>query len=78
MATKVVFRKFRDGQIIALFPEYKEQNGILSYMAIGQHGASDYGIIRKTAPAKENEYFSLLNELQYIGYNVKVCQRLTK
>lgn len=27
MTTKVIFRKFRDGSIIALFPEFKEKNG---------------------------------------------------
>lgn len=78
MATKVIFRKYRDGQIIALFPEFKEKNGVLSYMTVGQHGMVDYNVIRATKPAKPTEYSSLLNELQYIGYNVKVCQRLTK
>ena len=78
MATKVIFRKFRDGQIIALFPEFKEKNGVLSYMAIGQHSEAGYNVIRASKPASPKEYSSLLNELQYIGYNVKVCQRLTK
>ena len=78
MATKVIFRKFRDGQIIALFPEIKEKNGVLSYMAVGQHGEADYNIIRTTKPATPKEYSSLLNELQYIGYNVRICKRLTR
>lgn len=78
MTTKVIFRKFRDGQIIALFPEFKEKNGALSYMTIGQHGMADYNIIRVTKPASPKEYSSLLNELQYIGYNVRICKRLTR
>lgn len=78
MATKVIFRKFKDGQIIALFPEYKEKNGILSYMAIGQHGESDYNITRVTKPAKPTEYDSLLNELRYIGYELRICKRITR
>ncbi len=78
MATKVVFRKFRDGSIIALFPEFKEKNGVLSYMAVGQHGGADYNVIRATRPASPKEYSSLLNELQYIGYNVRICKRLTR
>ena len=78
MATKVIFRKFRDGSVIALFPEFKEKNGVLSYMAIGQHSEADYNVIRATKPAKPIEYSSLLNELQYIGYNVRICKRLTR
>lgn len=78
MATKVIFRKYRDGQIIALFPEFKEKNGVLSYMTVGQHGMADYNVIRATKPAKPTEYSSLLNELQYIGYNVRICKRLTR
>jgi hypothetical protein len=34
----VVFRKFKDGDVIALFPEMKHGQFINSYMHIGQHG----------------------------------------
>jgi len=78
MVTKVIFRKFRNGSIIALFPEFKEKNGVLSYMTVGQHGEAGYNIIRSTKPASPKEYSSLLNELQYIGYNVRICKRLTR
>ena len=39
---KVIFRKFKDGEIIALFPGLKWNNAgdICSYMHIGQHGGA--------------------------------------
>lgn len=40
--TKVIFRKFRDGSVIALFPNIPwDNNGnIASYMHVGQHGGA--------------------------------------
>ncbi len=70
---KVVFRKWKDGEIIALFP-YEPWNHYghmtTSYMHIGQHGAADYaGVISQTSIPCEHEYQKLLNELRSIGYN---------
>lgn len=78
--TKVVFRKRRDGDIIALFPDEPwclNNYTTASYMHIGQHGAADYaGVIADTSPAQENEYKDLLNELRAIGYtDLRVVQR---
>ena len=69
---KVVFRRFKEGGVIALFPYIpwnESENTITSYMHAGQHGAADYkGIISGTLPATEKEYRSLLVELKSIGY----------
>lgn len=76
--TKVIFRKFKEGDIIALFPELPGDNNPAtcnSYMHVGQHGVADIGIIRDTKPAHELEYKALYNELISIGYNLIVKQR---
>ena len=77
---KVVFRRFKAGGIIALFPYIpwnESENTITSYMHAGQHGAADYkGIISETLPATEKEYRNLLAELKSIGYgNLHVLER---
>lgn len=69
---RVVFRKWKNGDIIALFPDEPwSRNGyaVTSYMHVGQHGAADYaGVIADTSPTQEYEYKDLLNELKTIGY----------
>lgn len=78
---EVVFRKWkRSGDIIALFPheEWIVPNKILvmSYEHIGQHGGADYSlVIKQTVPATEKEYAELKNELENIGYKLKVIKR---
>lgn len=81
--TKVVFRKWKNGNIIALFPnEPWSRSGyaVTSYMHVGQHGAADYaGVIADTSPAQENEYKDLLDELKAIGYtDLRVVQRYSR
>lgn len=78
--TKVVFRRWKDGDIIALFPDApwsRYDYSTTSYMHVGQHGAADYaGVIAATRPARENEYRDLLAELKAIGYtDLRVVQR---
>lgn len=77
--TKVVFRKWKDGDIIALFPDdvNSHDGTVTSYMHVGQHGAADYaGVIADTRPARENEYCDLLTELTAIGYtDLRVMKR---
>lgn len=78
--TKAIFRKYRDGQIIALFPDEtwnRHDRSITSYMHIGQHGAADYAaVIADTCPANEDEYREVLQELVSIGYcNLRVVHR---
>ena len=78
-ATKVVFRCWKDGDVLALFPELLADNhGQLcdSYEHVGQHGAADYhGCLQQTRPAKPKEYVALEMELKQIGYTLRIIQR---
>jgi hypothetical protein len=76
--TKVIFRMFGDGQVIALFPEIAtDQLGYNcnSYMHIGQHGAANPSIVNRTKLAKQDDYQNLFEELTKLGYNLHVIQR---
>jgi hypothetical protein len=81
MTDKVVFRKYRDGDIIALFPRipwdhYGHQCS--SYMHVGQHsGADPSGVISQTKPATPEEYASLARELRGRGYRLKIGRKTT-
>ena len=73
---KVVFRKFEDGEVIAIFPDLEwDLNGnITSYMKIGQHGGCDPELIDELDKASEAEYKPLATELEAIGYKLEyVC-----
>lgn len=77
--TRVIFRVFSDGEIIALFPHIDEGNGnILSYMHIGQHGGASPLIVNDTKPATPEQYKELFAELQGIGYNLATGKRLSR
>ena len=81
--TKVIFRKDKEGDVIAFFPEegyrYDAPHLIMSYQNIGQHGgASIYYYYKDTVPAAPEEYADLLSELTRMGYNLKVCKRMTR
>lgn len=73
----VIFRKWKDGEIIALFPYLiYNRSDIVSYAHLGQHSGACYlGCIRETKPAKPAEYKSLFDELTQIGYNLEVKQK---
>lgn len=80
--TPVVFRKWKKkegGEVFALFPTIKENNGLISsYQHIGQHSSADYmKCIAATKPAKLREYEALRQELESEPYNYKlrVCKR---
>jgi hypothetical protein len=75
--TDVLFRQYKDGDIIALFPHNADRHGnVESYMHIGQHSMADYGGVQMcTTPAKENEYTDLKSELKSIGYNLRIIKR---
>ncbi|APW64321.1 hypothetical protein [Paludisphaera borealis] len=76
----VVFRRFADGGVIALFPylpaECLHARFCQSYMRIGQHGAADPAIVYDTLPAKPHEYAALKAELEQIGYRLAVRSRM--
>ena len=79
--TKVIFRKFKDGEIIAFFPElagslspYTCQN----YMHIGQHGHGDANIL-DTKKATPEEYGDLKRELEvHFAYNFQIVHKFTR
>ena len=79
--TKVIFRKYKDGDILALFPQVPADDlGVLcsSYQHIGQHGGADYTLcISKTKPATPEEYAKLKAELENSGYCLIVRQKAT-
>ena len=76
--TKVIFRRFPDGEVIALFPEIiggTSPYTCMSYMHIGQHGSASAEPIGQ--PASKEEYKHLLGELrEIVGYtDIEVCHR---
>lgn len=76
--TEVIFRKFKDGDIIALFPyDIQSRDGLIgSYMHVGQHSAATLNLIRETKLATAQEYNALKHELMSLGYKVKVISRV--
>jgi len=79
--TKVIFRVFKEGDVIALFPAISDSvNGYLclSYQHIGQHGSADPMITNNTRLAKPAEYADLLAELKQTGYNLQIVKRFTQ
>lgn len=80
---RVVFRRWKEGDVIALFPDQPEGRGLVNYYIardtyqhVGQHGAADYhGVVRDTKPAKPAEYRDLLRELKGVGYTPCVRKR---
>ena len=80
--TKVLFRKWLNGEVIALMPYVPaDVNGIYSdsYEHVGQHGAADAeGLIGRTVPAIPSEFAALKRELESIGYAIEVIQRIPR
>lgn len=79
---KTIYRKFKDGEVIALFPQIAGNvAGWLcqSYMHVGQHGAADPHIVYgETKLATPDEYAVLHAELEQIGYNPVPAKRFTQ
>ena len=75
--TKVVFRKWKNGETQAFFPDIEEPRGFVSsYAHVGQHSQADYTYcISVTKPAKPEEYKDLAAELESIGYNLLIRKR---
>jgi hypothetical protein len=79
--TVVIFRKFPEGDIIAMFPEIQaDQNrcDCLSYQHIGQHGPASYFLVDRTKLAIAAEYAELKAELESIGYDLIIRKRINK
>lgn len=85
MATLVKFRKDItpnfEGEITAVFPQLKHNKELYGnvqvtcYTHIGQHSACHIEWIKEnTIPANEGEYLPLKQELESIGYNLKIVK----
>ena len=75
---QVIFRRFKDGEILALFP-YESTSGcdlVMSYQHIGQHSGADPLLVHDTNPATPEQYANLKRELEGIGYSLEVKQRI--
>jgi hypothetical protein len=82
--TPVIFRKFRNGEIIALFPFHAGNNDgytCQSFVHVGQHGSADpHLVMRMTKPATEHEANDLIAELTSDPYNyppLRILHRFT-
>lgn len=73
----VAFRKFDDGEVIAIFPNIypvaKDSKAeVMSYMHVGQHGMCMECLVNELEKASKEEYAPLKKELEMIGYSVNV------
>lgn len=77
--TDVIFRRFRDGDVIALFPTLPGTNDwpndCQSYQHVGQHGTASVFLTLDTKPAAPEHYAALLRELISLGYRPRVRRR---
>ena len=76
--TKVIFRRWLNGSVIALFPEIAADTTgryCQSYMHVGQHGAASPTLVSNTKPASKEDYQGLFDELTKLGYNLEVIKR---
>jgi alkylated DNA nucleotide flippase Atl1 len=66
---KVVFRKFKEGDVIALFCNSAKDcrhGNVMSYQHVGQHGEASRQLGRNLKLATPEEYAPLLRELRAI------------
>ena len=76
---KVIFRKFPEGDVIALFPEQDQGRGLIgSYMTIGQHSDASKSLITDLEPASKEEYAKLAAELERIGYDIVISESVNE
>ena len=70
----VYFRKFEDGDVIALWDDGEGFGWVSSYQHVGQHSCAGVELIIELAEATQHEYTPLLRELESIGYDVTVIE----
>lgn len=76
--TTVIFREL-SGETIAFFPEMpgsSDRYTCGSYVHVGQHGVASHAFYAQTRPAAD--YDDLLDELESIGYVLRVRRRWTQ
>lgn len=78
ISVPVVYRRFKEGDVIALFPSLEWTFGLItSYQHVGQHGGACPLITRSTRPASVNEpdVAALHRELTQIYGGVRLVIR---
>lgn len=77
--TLVVFRRWTNGDIIALFPQLPaDYLGMYcdAFEHVGQHGGADYhGVVQATKPVALEDAADLIRELERNGYRLKPIKR---
>lgn len=76
--TPVIFRKEIDRTILAIFPAQvgtNNHNTCECYANIGQHATMQKEYYYNTKPTIGSEYKELFEELESIGYNLKVYKK---
>lgn len=76
--TRVCYRVFPDGEVIALFPDEITdciRHYCTSYQHIGQHAEASAELLRELRPAEPDEYAALHAELLSIGYRLDIDER---
>lgn len=84
--TPVLFRisrkpVVRGDEVTAVFPTIPgdvQGRFMTCYSHVGQHASCDFGWYHTTRPARPAEYADLKRELESIGYNLRVFQRINK
>lgn len=79
--TKVIFKRFPEGDVIALFPALPgtrdPYSTCMSYMRTGQHGHASTDLFT-LPPAQPAEYADLQRELESLGYTLRISRRATR
>lgn len=71
--TKVAFRVFPEGDVVALFYDEVQPDGTIgSCQHVGQHGAASLLLMKELRVATPKEYQALKKELVNMGYNLQV------
>ena len=74
----VLYRKFDDGDLIALFP-YTEKDCnagfIMSYQVVGQHSEASKDLLDVLGHATDEEKESMEAELRFVGYDPHDLER---
>lgn len=83
--TKAIFRKEfpeNGGGIIAVFPSMAGDNNpyrtCAYYAHVGQHGGMAIDYMKCTFPTTPEEYASLKEELESIGYDLQTAKRFSR
>jgi hypothetical protein len=78
MKTKVIFRKYRGGTVIALFPEVPTDGMgelcVLQSLTV-KNSVDGFKTFSNTLPASPYEYQELKEKLENMGYTLVICEK---